>query len=290
MDAYTAFSKVYDKLMENIPYELWADRIDGWIREYGISKPVRDASDPLESERNLVLDLGCGTGVLTRLMYNKGYDLIGVDISAEMLDVARQKEPENGDSPILYICQDMCELDLYSTIGTVYSSCDSINYLLEDEEVKACFDGVSKFLYPGGLFIFDFNTVYKYRDVIGETTIAENAGDVSFIWENCFDDESHVNECDLTLFIRDEDNSTENELYIKQEETHYQRGFTLDEMRDFLEKSGLSLVKAVDEREILGEAAPLENAERTSDDENRNIPFENAERIFIIARKTKEEI
>lgn len=293
MDAYTAFAKVYDRLMENIPYELWAERIDEWIGKFGITKAKRNSSDPLESERNLVLDLGCGTGVLTRLMYEKGYDLIGADISSDMLDVAQNHDSDasrdadiNPDPGIMYICQDMCELDLYSTVGTVYSSCDTINYLLEDEEVEACFRGVSKFLYPGGIFIFDFNTIHKYRDVIGESTIAENTDDVSFIWENYFDGESNINECDLSLFIRREDEG----LYEKCEETHFQRGFSLPEIRDFLKKAGLNIVKIADEREVLAGDKPTDakgsrETEMIWDESVLREKYENSERIFVIARK-----
>lgn len=275
MDAYVAFSKVYDKLMENVPYKTWADAIDKWIKEYGISKPCRNATDPLESERNLVLDMGCGTGTMTRLLYGKGYDMIGVDLSPEMLDVAREKSEDAGidteeSEGILYLCQDMCKLDLYSTIGTVISSCDSINYLLEDDEILNCFKGVSKFLYPGGLFIFDFNTVHKFRDVIGDSTIAENDEDVSFIWENFFDDSDNVNECDLTLFIK---NDAPDNMYIKEEETHYQRGYTLSEIRDFLARAGLDFIKAFDEQELVSGCKTELN--------------EDSERIFVIAGKKK---
>lgn len=286
MDAYTAFSRVYDRLMENVPYELWAEKIDRFIKKYGISKPCRNAEDPLESERNLVLDLGCGTGTMTRLMYNMGYDMIGVDISPEMLEIARSKSMDVNEEcdfdsekiaklqeeNIMYICQDMCELDLYSTVGTVISTCDSINYLLEDEEILACFEGVSKFLYPGGLFIFDFNTVYKYRDVIGETTIAENDEDVSFIWENFFDESADINECDLTLFIKAD---ADEDYFVKEEEVHYQRGYTYSQISDFLKRAGLTVVKAIDERKIGETESETENIES----------FDNAERIFVIAKK-----
>ena len=306
MDTYSAFARVYDRLMENVPYKEWADKLDKWIREYGITKPFCRAKDALESERNLVLDMGCGTGIMTRLMHDKGYDMIGLDISPQMLDEARgwQKDDDFGDASdagtkmseikcvqenfdfgmsdkedlsvqedsehvtgagddILYICQDMCELDLYSTVGSVISTCDSINYLLEDEEILSCFNGVAKFLYPGGLFIFDYNTLHKYRDIIGENVIAENTDEVSFIWENFFDEKSHVNECDLTLFVRRDD-----DLFAKEEEIHYQRGFEIEEIRDFLAKAGL---------EVLVEEGDCEK-------------LEDAERVFVVARKAKNAI
>ena len=283
MDAYTAFAKVYDKFMEEVPYVKWSNFIDFLISRYGISKPDRNAEDALESERNLVLDLGCGTGVLTKLMYEKGYDLIGVDISQEMLQEAMSKD-EDGD--ILYICQDMCELDLYSTIGTVYSSCDSVNYLIEDEEIQQCFDRVSNFLYPGGLFIFDFNTVHKYKDVIGEATIAENDEDCSFIWDNYYDEENHINEYDLTLFIKDEESG----LYSKEVENHYQRGYEIEEMGDFLERAGLKVLAFIDERALDSdyERILLESGMDMDNVSAVEIGItDDSQRVFVIAKSQK---
>ena len=170
-EIYTDFARVYDELMDNTPYEMWCERLDRLIAAYGVSKPERDAEGILDSERNLVVDLGCGTGTLTEMLYQKGYDCIGLDNSEEMLNIAMDKKAESG-SEILYLHQDMRELDLYSTVGTVISVCDSVNYILEEEELLQVFRLVNNYLYPGGVFIFDFNTAYKYREVIGNTTIA----------------------------------------------------------------------------------------------------------------------
>ena len=216
--------------------------------------------DALISERNLVLDLGCGTGTITELLYEKGYDMIGVDSSEEMLQIALDKKFETR-SDILYLCQDMRELDLYSTVGTVVSVCDSLNYLLMDEDVLQTFHLVNNYLFPGGIFIFDFNTIYKYEEVIGDTTIAENREDCSFIWENFYSCEDHINEYDVTVFERQED-----DLYRRFTETHYQRGYTLEEMKTFLEKAGLIFVTALDEK-------------------THEAPTETSERIYVIARE-----
>ena len=216
--------------------------------------------DALISERNLVLDLGCGTGTITELLYEKGYDMIGVDSSEEMLQIAMDKKFET-QSDILYLCQDMRELDLYSTVGTVVSVCDSLNYLLMDEDVIETFRLVNNYLFPGGIFIFDFNTIYKYEEVIGDTTIAENREDCSFIWENFYSCEDHINEYDVTVFERRED-----DLYRKFTETHYQRGYSLNEMKAFLEKAGLTFVTAMDEK-------------------THEAPTETSERIYVIARE-----
>lgn len=277
MEAYTDFASVYDTFMDETPYEEWAEFLHNLIKEYGISKPVRsgkteatvetndastasDKEEILDSEKNLVLDLGCGTGTLTELLYRKGYDMIGVDFSQEMLNIAMNKKEKSG-SDILYLCQDMHELDLYSTIGTVISACDSVNYLLEDEEVIETFRLINNYLYPGGVFIFDFNTVYKYEQVIGDTTIAENREDCSFIWDNFYHEEECINEYDLTIFVKEE-----NELFRKFTETHYQRGYTLDEMKMFIKKAGLQFVKAIDA-------------------DTHKAPTAESERIYVIARE-----
>ena len=234
-EIYTDFARVYDELMDNTPYEEWGNRLDELIRKYGVSAPERDAENLLDSEKNLVVDLGCGTGTLAELLYEKGYDMIGVDASESMLNIAMDKKAESG-SEILYLQQDMRELELYSTVGTVYSVCDSLNYILEEEELKTVFSLVNNYLFPGGIFIFDFNTDYKYREVIGNTTITENREDCSFIWENYYDPEEEINEYDLTIFVQEEEN-----LFRRFTETHFQRGYTVEQMLRLVEEAGMKV-------------------------------------------------
>ncbi len=240
MDVYQDFAGVYDELMDNVPYEQWAGRLDDLIRKYGVSVPERDAEKALDAERNLVVDLGCGTGTLTELMYAKGYDMIGVDLSEAMLNIAMEKK-ENSGAEILYLQQDMRELELYSTAGTIFCVCDSLNYILEEEELLTVFSLVNNYLFPGGIFIFDFNTEYKYREVIGDAVIAENREDCSFIWENFYDPEEEINEYDLTVFVR-----AEGDLFKKFTETHFQRGYTVEKMRKLAEKAGMAVVEIMD--------------------------------------------
>ena len=156
MDAYTSFAQVYDLFMDNVPYEAWGEYLDMLFKEYGI-------------EDGLVLDLGCGTGKLTRFLAEKGYDMIGVDYSFEMLDIAK----EQSDPSILYLLQDMREFELYGTVRAVYSACDCLNYILEEEELREVFALVNNYLDPGGLFVFDINTPYKYKELLAENTFAE---------------------------------------------------------------------------------------------------------------------
>ncbi len=246
---YQALSQVYDELMEDVPYETWFRQICRDMEEYGISKPQRDAVDPLTSERNLVLDLGCGTGRLTEMLYGAGYDMIGVDASPEMLERAMERREQTG-SQILYLQQDMRELELYSTVGTVVCVCDSLNYLLEERDLAKVFGLVHNYLYPGGLFLFDFNTDHKYREVIGDTTIAENREDCSFIWENYYDEESGINEYAVTLYLQ------EGELYRRYEELHYQKGYQAGQVQELLRNAGFELIRmeaAVEEEGLSAE-------------------------------------
>ena len=230
MEAYTDFAQVYDELMDETPYEKWSQNITNVLAEYDICD-------------GLVLELGCGTGSITELLAAKGYDMIGVDASEEMLNIANNKRIESGHD-ILYLNQDMRTFELYGTVRAVISVCDSLNYLLEDEDIIECFKLVNNYLDPKGIFFFDFNTRYKYENVIGNTVIAENRDDCSFIWENYYDPEEMINEYDLTIFVKEDDE--DEDIFRRFQEVHYQRGYTLDEMKAFIEKAGLVFIKAYD--------------------------------------------
>lgn len=275
---YADFAEVYDELMDETPYAQWCENLTQLIARYGVSRPVerrgmqtceRSDADALASERDLVLDLGCGTGTLTQLLYTKGYDMIGVDNAPAMLNIAMRKREESG-ADILYLLQDMRELELYSTVGTVISVCDSVNYILAEEELLEVFRLVNNYLYPGGVFIFDFNTVYKYRTVIGDTVIAENREDCSFIWENFYDEESCVNQYDVTVFVQEgraEDRAAEaDDLFRRFRETHLQRGYTLTQMETLIRMAGMEFVRALD-------ADSLQEV------------TEESERIYVVARE-----
>lgn len=224
MESYTSFAKVYDLFMDNVPYEEWSEYLTRLFKEHGI-------------EDGLILDLGCGTGKLTRLMEQKGYDMIGLDNSFEMLDIAREHE----DTSILYLMQDMREFELYGTVRAVYSACDSVNYILEEEELRQVFSLVNNYLDPGGIFVFDFNSSYKYRELLAENTFAETRDEGSFIWENYYDEEEGINEYDLTLYIKEKD-----ERFARFQEVHYQKCYELSTMKRLLTEAGLEFVAAYD--------------------------------------------
>ena len=131
-------------------------------------------------EDGLVLDMGCGTGAMTRYLDAHGYDMTGIDVSEEMLTIAKEKSSQD----ILYLLQDMREFELYGTMRAAVSICDSMNYILEEDDLLQVFSLVNNYLDPGGIFIFDLNTVYKYQEILGEQTIAEDREECSFIWDN----------------------------------------------------------------------------------------------------------
>lgn len=238
---------MYDLFMDETPYKAWGEWIINRLKEYKI-------------DGGLVLDLGCGTGTITEYLAAAGYDMIGLDASGEMLNVAISKKEKSG-ADILYLCQDMREMELYGTVAAVISVCDSINYVTEPEELTEVFRLVNNYLDPEGLFLFDFNTDYKYRECIGDRTIAENREEGSFIWENSYDTESRINEYALTVF-----RPTEDGLYEKIEELHYQRGYTLWEIKELLKEAGLVFIKAYD-GETYEEAG------------------EKSERIYVLAKE-----
>ena len=206
MEAYTSFAEVYDTFMDNVPYEEWADYLEDRFKEYGI----RDG---------LVLELGCGTGSMTELLAEKGYDMIGVDNSEDMLEIAMEKRIEIG-LELLYRLQIMQEFELYGTVRAIVSVCDSLNYITEREELLQVFRLVNNYLDPQGIFIFDFNTEYKYREVLGNQVIAEDRDECCFIWENYYNHTSMINEYELTLFVREDEEAS---LYRKYQESNFQK-------------------------------------------------------------------
>lgn len=252
-ETYSSFAAVYDALMDNIPYDEWFSYLHALLEEYDICD-------------GLIAELGCGTGTMTERLSMSGYDMIGIDNSPAMLEIANEKKEAN-DSGTLYLLQDMRDFELYGTVRACISICDSINYITETDELVHVFSLVNNYLDQNGIFIFDFHTRHYYQDVVADATIAEDRDEISFIWDNYYDEQTSLNELSLSLFLRDPNQEEEN-IYRKYEELHIQRGYTLSEMRACVEASGLTLLAAYD-------AFTHEPA------------TEQCERIYMIAQETR---
>lgn len=263
MKAYTSFAHVYDTFMDNIPYKAWSQYLISLLKQYGVCEGI-------------VLDMGCGTGNITGLLAKSGYDMIGIDNSEEMLMTAAQKAMEDGLN-ILYLEQDMRNFELYGTVSAAVSICDSMNYILEPDELEQVFRLVNNYLDPDGVFIFDLNTEYKYKEVMGDSTIAENRDDCAFIWDNYYDVQTKRNTYELNLFIKDEEEDETEEAYDdygepfrRFSEIHYQRAYSVEEIKKLLARAGMIFVAAYD-------AFTMEDVRPDS------------ERIYIVARECGKE-
>jgi ubiquinone/menaquinone biosynthesis C-methylase UbiE len=247
MEAYSGFAKVYDLFMDNIPYEEWTD----YVKELFAEEGVKDG---------ILLDLGCGTGSVTELLAKSGFDMIGIDNSEEMLEIAMEKRAESG-LDILYLLQDMREFELYGTVKGVVSICDSMNYILDEEDLLDVFKLVHNYLDNEGIFIFDMKTMHEYANVMADNTFAEDREESSFIWENYYDEEEEINQYDLSIFVKEEDGR-----YRKYEETHLQRAYEQQCVEELIKESGLELLHVYDAF-------------------TKELPAEDSQRIYFVCRR-----
>ena len=254
---YDAIAGVYDKLNQELDYEAWADFLEACFERYLPTKP------------ELVLDLACGTGRMTRTLAARGYDMIGVDGSAAMLSEAYTR---SSGEPILYLCQDMREFELYGTVGAVVCCLDSINYLLDPNDLKTVFSLVHNYLDPDGLFLFDVNTPHKFRNVYGnnayilEEEIEDEDGKPHAVfcgWQNEFCEETGICEFYLSLFEEEEDGA-----YIRSDEHQRERCYSEELLKHTLAECGF---------ELLGIYA----------DYRFGTPNEQTERWYLVARAKK---
>lgn len=220
-EAYGAFAETYDLFMDNIPYEEWHVYLRQLLVQNGVTEGI-------------VAELGCGTGAMTTLLAEDGYDMIGVDLSVEMLEIAREKCPES----VLLLHQDMRELDLFGSVSAMVCVCDGMNYLLEEQDLQQTFTRVAQFLEKDGVLIFDMKTAYFYEEQLGDRTIVDNRDDCTLIWENTYDPETMRNEYLLTIYQLEQ---VEADLFSRVEEYHCQRAYPVATVTEQLQKAGLTL-------------------------------------------------
>lgn len=228
MSGYGDFAYYYDMLTENVDYESRCNYIYNLLAENGVSKGI-------------LLDLACGTGSLSMLLGEKGYEVIGVDASEEMLSVAQEKKYES-DADIIFLCQKMQELDLFGTINGAVCTLDSINHVTDEKAVKEIFRRVSLFMEDKGIFIFDVNTPYKHKEILGNNTFVYDMDEVYCVWQN-ETDENMLTTVSLDIFEKDEEEDT----YYKYSEQFQEKGYELSFFEELLRENKFELIGIYEE-------------------------------------------
>ncbi len=248
--SYGIFSYSYDILTENVQYEKIANKVCSLLHGNGV-------------DGGLLLDLGCGTGTLSFLLEKLGYDIIGVDASEDMLMIANEKKYE-AESSAMFLCQRAEELDLFGTIDCAVSCLDTINHIDSLEKIEKAFSLVSLFMNMNGIFIFDMNTPYKHKEVLGNNTFIYDMDEVYCAWQNTLDEQNGKTIIDLDFFIKNEDD----ECYERYSENFSEYIYNIDDIIKIINKCGFTLLETID-------------------DYSENPVNEATERITFVVEKTE---
>ncbi len=243
---YNDFAEVYDKLQDT-DYEAFVDYYERIFER-------------LDKKPKLVLDLACGTGNITIPMAKRGYDMIGLDLSCEMLNIARNKAAEE-NLDILFLNQNMCEMELFGTVDAIVCALDGLNYITDPEDLKQIFRLVENYLNPGGVMIFDLNTEHKLRDILGGNTYVMEEQGIYYVWQSEFFEDEKICEFELNFFCEQEDKS-----YKRFDEFQAERAYSPEEISTLVKGAGL---------DVAGIYRPFEFSTITDSDE----------RIFFVISK-----
>lgn len=245
MASYSSFAYIYDSLTYDVEYEKRADYLEEIFKKHFNGKP------------ELVCELGCGTGTMCNILSDRGYDMIGIDMSESMLDVAMQK---SFGKNILYLNQDMREFELYGTVDVIICLLDSFNYITDISDLEKIFALCKNYLNPDGLLIFDVNTKYKFENVLSDNTFTFDTDEIFYVWENSYDEKTRLCEFFLTFFVENDG------VYERIDEYHVEKCYEDSEIVNALEKSGF--------KGILKYA-----------DMSFEMPKNDEERVFYLAKK-----
>lgn len=226
--SYGVFSEFYDALTANVSYDTVAQVLSSLLTRYGKS-------------RGLLLDLACGTGSVSVRLAEKGYEVIGVDLSPEMLSEAQNKAYSAGQN-ILFLCQDMTKLDLYGTVDAAVCTLDGLCHLPDEDSLSATLQKVSLFMNPGGVFLFDVNSVYKHRAVLGNNTFVYDTDDVYCVWQNTLLSDGVTVQMDLDFFEPVSDAGD----YVRQSERFTERAYPRETLEAMLKKAGFTVLDVFD--------------------------------------------
>ncbi len=252
MSGYSVFARYYDQLTANIDYKGRAEYFGQIIRRFD------------QTDNNILLDLACGTGSISEEMARQGFDVIGVDLSDEMLGIAIEKKFDSGLN-IQYLCQDMRNIDMFGTIGITICALDSINHLSTAEDVRQVFEKVALFAEPKGLFIFDVNTLYKHRNILANNTFTYETDSVYCVWENSLDPKTDEVKMELVFFEKEE-----NGLWSRSSDSFSEKAYSEELIEQLLDECGLELVAKYG-------------------DDSFEPPKEDSQRIVYVARSRKTE-
>ena len=246
MSSYNDFAYIYDALMADAQYDKRTEYILELFEKYS-KKPT------------LLLDLACGTGEFSLRLAKRGIEVIGVDMSEDMLSIAREKSVET-QTDILFLCQKAEELDLYGTVDGAVCCMDSINHITDAENLKTALERVSLFLEKGCLFVFDVNTPYKHENVLSDNTFVFEEENIYCVWQNFYNKENAVTDISLDFFVE------EDGLYERFSESFSERAYTVDFLENLLKDAGFSV------KGVFGDMV-------------QNPPKESEERIYLVAVK-----
>ena len=221
MSAYTAFARVYDSFMDDIPYEKWADNITGYLKKRNLLNCT-------------VLELGCGTGSFTSLMAREGYKMHGIDLSAAMIKMAKKK-----GCKAKFEVGDMRMLGISDRFMVAVSVCDTMNYLLDELELQEALMSVYRALKPGGIFIFDLKTE-RFFENLGEEIYTDEKPVGEYVWENYYDKETRDNDYYISFYIKS------GRKYRKYVEEHTQHAFRPEEVRKAAKECGFKIIAELD--------------------------------------------
>ena len=224
MKSYEVLASFYDRFNEQIDYTAWADKIVSFFDAFGIKKDA------------IILDAACGTGKMTIELAKRGYDMIGTDLSAEMLMQARISADEAGVSP-LFLLQDLTSLDLYGTVMAITCCLDSLNYLTKEKELEKFFSLAHNYIEPNGLLVFDMNSEYKFKNSYGDNCYVMQDDEVFLSWQNFYDENTRNCQFVLDFFIKDK-----NGRYQRKKEEQTEHCFEHGRVLELLENNGFELV------------------------------------------------
>ncbi len=247
MAYFEAFAGVYDIFTEGVDYKSRADYILSLLRNNGI-------------ENGTLLDLACGTGSLTVEFCKKGFETIAVDLSEDMLLSAREKLESFGDKALI-LCQDMRQLDLFGTVNAAVCSLDSINHLDNIDDVRTVFQKVSLFTEPGGVFVFDVNTLYKHNCILADNTFVYESEDAFLVWQNSLQEDGRSVDIMLDIFTENE-----NGLYERESEDFTETAYSEDEIKEALLQAGFTDIEVFDDLSF-------------------DKPSEDSQRVYFTAKK-----